>query len=150
MLYSANWLGESSTTSPARGLVNHVSCSGTRHPYFMMCSGTASTTLQPKLDVRFSRLHVKIDSHTIEISELFRPCYKAHTSSSSKLEDYISTMHLSVHLSVKFPWSFILDHGTTRLRHLLPGLGTKQAHFTLRWMCFFLTPMLCLSCLHFF
>ena len=28
----------------------------------------------------------------------FRPCYKAHTSPSSKLGDYIGTMHLPVHL----------------------------------------------------
>jgi hypothetical protein len=33
----------------------------------------------------------------------FRPCYKAHTSPSSKLGDYIGTMHLSVHLSIQFP-----------------------------------------------
>ena len=27
----------------------------------------------------------------------FRPCYKAHTLPSSKLEDYVGTMHLPVH-----------------------------------------------------
>ena len=36
-------------------------------------------------------------SHTVE-RHLFRPCYKAHTSPSSKLEDYVGTMHLPVHL----------------------------------------------------
>jgi len=30
---------------------------------------------------------------------VFRPCYKAHTSPSSKLGDYIGMMHLSMHLS---------------------------------------------------
>jgi hypothetical protein len=53
----------------------------------------------------------------------FRPCYKAHTLPSSKLGDYIGTMHLSVHLSIKFPRRFILDPGTTCLCHLLPGSG---------------------------
>jgi hypothetical protein len=32
-------------------------------------------------------------------------------------------MHLSMHLSIKFPRRFILDPGTTCLRHLLPGSG---------------------------
>jgi hypothetical protein len=63
-------------------------------------------------------------------SLLFRPCYKAHASPSSKLRDYIGTMHLSVHNNIKFPWSFILDPDTTCLRHLLPGSETKWAHFT--------------------
>ena len=35
-------------------------------------------------------------------------------------------------------WFFFLDPGTTCLRHLLPGSGTKWAHFTLRWTCLFL------------
>jgi len=29
---------------------------------------------------------------------IFRPSYKAHTSPSSKLGDYIGTMHLAMHL----------------------------------------------------
>ena len=69
----------------------------------------------------------------------FRPCYKAHTSPSSKLGDYIDTMHLPVHLvspvrrlDSQLNWEFFLDPGTTCLRHLLPGSGTKWAHFTLR------------------
>ena len=32
---------------------------------------------------------------------IFRPCYKAHTSPSSKLGDYIGTMHLAMHLSFR-------------------------------------------------
>jgi len=32
---------------------------------------------------------------------IFRPCYKAHTLPSSKLEDYIGTMHLVMHFSFK-------------------------------------------------
>ena len=68
-----------------------------------------------------------------------RSCYKAHTSHSSKLGDYIGTMHLPVHLvspvrrlDSQLNWEFFLDPGTTCLRHLLPGSGTKWAHFTLR------------------
>ena len=33
----------------------------------------------------------------------FRPCYKAHASPSSKLGDYIGTMHLAMHLSFQIP-----------------------------------------------
>ena len=69
----------------------------------------------------------------------FRPCYKAHTSPSSKLGDYIGTMHLPVHLvspvrrlDSQLNWEFFLDPSTTCLCHLLPGSGTKWAHFTLR------------------
>ena len=68
-----------------------------------------------------------------------RPCYKAHTSPSSKLRDYIGTMHLPVHLvspvrrlDSQLNWELFLDPGTTCLRHLLPCSGTKWAHFTLR------------------
>jgi hypothetical protein len=131
MLYSSTRLGDSSTMfHSARGLVDHISfCSGTHQPYSMLCSGTVLTTLRPQLDVCFPRLHVKFDSYIVGRSLLFTPCYKAHASPSSKLGDYIDTMHLSVHLRIKFPWSFILDPGTTCLRHLLPGLGTKWAHF---------------------
>jgi hypothetical protein len=33
--------------------------------------------------------------------QFFRPCYKAHTSPSNKLRDYIGTMHLAMHLSFR-------------------------------------------------
>ena len=40
---------------------------------------------------------------------IFRPCYKAHTSPSSKLGDYIGTMHLAMHLSFRiFLRTFLL------------------------------------------
>jgi hypothetical protein len=107
--------------------------SGTRRQRLALCSGIVSTTPRPWLKVWFPRLHLNFDSHTVEGSAIFlRPCYKAHTLPSSKLGGYIGTMHLSVHLSIKFPRRFILDPGTTCLRHLLPGSGTKWAHFTLR------------------
>jgi hypothetical protein len=67
----------------------------------------------------------------------FRPYYKAHTSPSSKLGDYIDTMHLLVHLIITFLRRFILDPSTICLRHLLSGSETKWAHFTLRWICLF-------------
>ena len=81
-------------------------------------------------------------SHTVERHLFFfslKPYYKAHTSPSSKLGDYIGTMHLPVQLvslvrrlDSQLNWEFFLDPGTTCLRHLLPDSGTKWAHFTLR------------------
>ena len=113
---------------------------GLRRSLLDLCSGTASTTLRPRLGDFASRLHATGDSHTVGISFFsLRPCYKAHTSPSSKLGDYIGTMHLPVHLvspvrrlDSQLNWEFFLDPGTTCLRHLLPGSGTKWAHFTLR------------------
>ena len=41
------------------------------------------------------------------------------------------TMHLALHLNIRiFMWIFLFDPGTTCLHHLLPGTGTKWAHFT--------------------
>ena len=127
-----------------------------------LCSETASTTLRPQLvdsaarpsicawglprplsdhssgtlRLNYMRLATRIQ---LGYSFSFRPCYKAHTSPSSKLGDYIDTMHLSVHLvslvrrlDSQLNWEFFLDPGTTCLHHLLQGLGTKWAHFTLR------------------
>jgi hypothetical protein len=74
----------------------------------------------------------------------FRPCDKAHTLSSSKLGDYIGMMHLSVHLSIKFSRKFILDPGTTCLRHLLLGSGSKWAHFTKKEIFFIFSRALCI------
>ena len=56
--------------------------------------------------------------------EFFRPCYMAHTSPSSKLGDYICTMHLAMHLSIKIsmwiflfrPWHHVTTPPTTMLR----------------------------------
>jgi len=107
----------------------------------LSCSGTASTTLRPLLGDHSPWLHV-ICTH-IQLRGIYflslRPCYKADISPSSKLGDYIGTMHLPVHLvslvrrlDFQLNWEFFLDPGTTCLRHLLPGSGTKWAHFTLR------------------
>jgi hypothetical protein len=107
----------------------------------MLRSGTAPTTLQPLLGDRSPRLYV-ICTH-IQLRGIYffslRPCYKADTSPSSKLGDYIGTMHLPVQLvslvrrlDSQLNWEFFLDPGTTCLCHLLPGSGTKWAHFTLR------------------
>ena len=100
----------------------------------LMCSGTVPTTARRS----FFSATCDLYSHTVE-RHLFRPCYKAHTSPSSKLGDYIGTMHLPVHLvshvrrlDSQLNWEFFLDPGTTCLCHLLPGSGTKWAHFTLR------------------
>ena len=135
---------------------------GLRRSPLNLCSGTASTTLRPQLGdfvARFStyarglpRPLSNRNSGTLRLNYMrlatriqlvysfsFRPCYKAHTSPSSKLGDYIGTMHLPVHLvspvrrlDSQLNWEFFLDPGTTCLRHLLLGSGTKWAHFTLR------------------
>ena len=114
-------LGDCSDHCHARGLLR-----------LLMCSGTVPTTAQRSISSATCDLY----SHTVE-RHLFRPCYKAHTSPSSKLGDYISTMHLPVHLvspvrrlGSQLNWEFFLDPGTTCLHHLLPGSGTKWAHFT--------------------
>ena len=116
-------LGDCSDYCHAQGLLR-----------LLMCSGTVPTTAWRS----FSSATCDLYSHTVE-RHLLRPCYKTHTLSSSKLGDYISTMHLPVHLvspvrrlGFQLNWEFFLDPDTMCLRHLLPGLGTKWAHFTLR------------------
>ena len=135
----------------ARGLPRPLLCSGTAQTTTMfvdcpdhyrawgllrppMCSRIVPTTARRL----FSSATCDLYSHTVE-RHLFRPCYKACTSLSSKLGDYIGTMHLPVHLvslvrrsGFQLNWEFFLDPGTTCLCHLLPGSGTKWAHFTLR------------------
>ena len=135
---------------------------GLRRSLLDLCSGTASTTLRPRLGDFVARsstyarglldhsptmarglcVSTTCDwrlTYSWDIFFSLRPCYKAHTSPSSKLGDYIGTMHLLVHLVSlvrrfvsQLNWEFFLDPGTTCLRHLLPGSGTKWAHFTLR------------------
>ena len=121
-------LGDSSfSPCCARGLLRPLSCSGLSRPplcsgtvpitfvlgdcpdygysrrfviFTMLCSGTAPTTLRPLLGDCSPRLHV-ICTH-IQLRGIYffslRPCYKADTSPSSKLGDYIGTMHLPVQL----------------------------------------------------
>ena len=143
-----------------RSLSDHGSGTSSLAPRPVL--GTASITLRPRLGdfvarsstcarglprplfdhgsgtlrLNYMRLATRIQ---LGYSFSFRPCYKAHTSPSSKLGDYIGTMHLPVHLISpvrrfvsQLNWEFFLDPGTTCLRHLLPGSGTKWAHFTLR------------------
>ena len=134
----------------ARGLPRPLPCSGTAlttvvlgdcsdycHAWgllrLLMSSGAVPTTARRS----FFSATCDLYSHTVE-RHVFRPCYKAHTSPSSKLGDYIGTMHLPVHLVLlvrqlgsQLNWEFFSDPGTTCLRHLLPGSGTKLAHFNL-------------------
>ena len=154
-------LGDCLDHCNARGPPRPLSCLGTAQtttvlvglPRPLPCSGIAPTTAvlrdcsdnlcarglsRPLLGEWFSSATYDLYSHTVE-RYLFRPCYKAHTSPSSKLGDYIGTMHLPVHLvspvrrlGTQLNWEFFLDHGTMCLLHLLPGSGTKWAHFTLR------------------
>jgi hypothetical protein len=44
----------------------------------------------------------EFDSYTTKRCYFFRPYYKAYFLHSRKLRDYISTMHLVVHLSIRF------------------------------------------------
>ena len=113
----------------------------------LSCSGTVSTTLMlgdcpdhsPNIARRpLSSATCDLYPHIVE-RHLLRPCYKADTLPSSKLGDYIGTMHLPVHLVLlvrrldsQLQWEFFLDPGTMCLRHLLLGSGTKWAHFTLQ------------------
>ena len=119
-------LGDYPDHDRARGLFRPLSCSGLSRPpscsgtvpttfvlgdcpdygyswgfvvFPMLRSRTAPTTLRPLLEDRSPRLHV-ICTH-IQLRGIYffslRPCYKADTSPSSKLRDYIGTMHLPVH-----------------------------------------------------
>ena len=125
---------------------------GLRRSPLNLCSGTASTTLRPQLGgfaarpstcarglprllsnhssgtlrLNYMRLATRIQ---LGYSFSFRPCYKAHTSPSNKLGDYIGMMHLSVQfvspvrrldsqLNWKFffrPWHHVPTSPTTRL-----------------------------------
>jgi hypothetical protein len=59
-------------------------------------------------------------------------------------------MHLSVHLSIQFPWSFILDPGTRAYATYYQARGLS-GHTSPSGECvYFSTPVLCLPCLHFF
>ena len=120
-------------------------CSGTGRPVSMSCSGT----VRPPSTITFPTvLHGSsitpcavlgtyfgyspttawrpLFSVTYELDWIiliFRPCYKAHTSPSSKLGDYIGTMHLVMHLSFLFsmkdflfgPWHHVTTSPITRL-----------------------------------
>ena len=129
-------LGDCPDHHCARGLSRPLSCSGTVPITLMLgdCLDHSPNIARRQLSSATCDLY----SHTVE-RRLFRPCYKAATSPSSKLGDYIGTMHLSVHLVLlvrrldsQLQWEFFLDPSTTCLHHLLPGSGTKWAHFTLR------------------
>ena len=142
----------------ARGLFCPLSCSGMSRPplcsgtvlttfvledypdygysqgfiiFPMLRSGTAPTTLRPLLGDHSPRLHVictQIQLRGIYFFSL-RPCYKADTSPSSKLRDYIGTMHLPVQLVslvrrldsqlnwefIFRPWHHVPTSPTTRL-----------------------------------
>jgi hypothetical protein len=129
-------LGDCPDHQRARGLSRPLSYPGTVPTTLMLrdCPDHSPNIARRPLSLATCDLY----SHTVE-RHLFRPCYKADTSPSSKLGDYIGIMHLPVHLVLlvrrldsQLQWEFFLDPGTTCLRHLLSGSGTKWAHFTLR------------------
>ena len=101
--------GTAQTTTVLMDCPDHYRAHGLPRP--LPCSGIAPTTAvlgdcsdnlcarglsRPLLGEWFSSATCDLYSHTVE-RHLFRPCYKAHTSSSSKLGDYVGTMHLPVH-----------------------------------------------------
>ena len=79
------------TTTVLEDCSDHYRARGLFRP--LSCSGTVPTTAQRPLSSATCDLYSRIVQR-----HLFRPCYKAYTSPSSKLGDYISTMHLPVHL----------------------------------------------------
>ena len=83
--------GTATTTTVLGDCYDHYRARGLLRP--LMCSGTVPTTVQRS----FSLATCDLYSHTVE-RHLFRPCYKAPTSPSSKLENCVGTMHLPVHL----------------------------------------------------
>ena len=83
--------GTAHTTTVLGDCSNHYCAQGWSRP--LPCSGTVLKNARRL----FSSATCDLYSHTVE-RHLFRPCYKAHTSPSSKLGDYIGTMHLPVHL----------------------------------------------------
>ena len=84
-------LGTAPTTTVLEDCSDHYRARGLLR--LLMCSGTVPTTARRSLSSATCDLY----SHTVE-RHLFGPCYKAYTLPSSKLGDYIGTMHLPVHL----------------------------------------------------
>ena len=79
----------------ARGLSRPPSCTGTVQTTIVLgdCPDHSPNIARRQLSSATCDLY----SYTVE-RHLFGPCYKADTSPSSKLGDYIGTMHLPVHL----------------------------------------------------
>ena len=83
--------GTAPTTTVLGDCSDHYHARGLFRP--LPCPGTVFTTARRPLSLDTCDLY----SHTVE-RHLFGPCYKAYTSPSSKLGNYIGTMHLPVHL----------------------------------------------------
>jgi len=102
------------STSPYAVLgdcVDHRAClhsqlrPGTRPSLFKLCTGTVSDHSSIIVYRVLFSVTYELDSNTILF---FRPCYKAHTMPSNKLGDYIGTMHLAMHLSIRIStWIFV-------------------------------------------
>ena len=83
--------GTAQTTTVLRDCLDHYRARGLLRP--LPCSRTVSKNARQLLSSATCDMY----SHTVE-RHLFGPCYKAYTSPSSKLGDYIGTMHLPMHL----------------------------------------------------
>ena len=86
-------LGDCPDHHRAQGLSRPLSCSGTIPITVVLGDCPDHSPNIARRQVSLARCDLY--SHTVE-RRLFRPCYKAATSPSSKLGDYIGRMHLSV------------------------------------------------------
>ena len=107
----------------------------------MLRSGTAPTTLRPLLGDCSHRLHV-ICTHIqlrgilffsqLDLATRLIPHLQASSGTTSvRCTCRCSSYRLYDDWILNFTGNSFLDPSTTCLRHLLPGSGTKWAHFTL-------------------
>jgi len=134
-------------------------CSETGRPVSMPCSGTVLTT---EHDYILNRAQGHIN-HFLRCARNLLRLLSDHSLGTAFLSyiwiglDNFSFLDFAIRLILRLPansetisvrciWRcilvseflrelFFLDPGTMCLHHLLPGSGTKWAHFTLRWIC---------------
>ena len=115
-----------------RARLHSQPCSETRQSLPSRCSGLASFTIQPQLGDCSSQLHINWTHIQLRRNLIFldlatrlilRLPASSGTTSVRCIWQYISVSDFLCGFSS-------LDPGTTCLRHLLPGSGTKWAHFT--------------------
>ena len=129
-------------TTPVLGDYRDYPCARGLSQLFL-CSGTVQTTIVlGNCSDHCPRLHVICTNIQLRGIYFFslRPCYKTYTLPSSKLVDYIGTMHLPVHLvslvrwlDFQLNWEFFLT--------LAPRACVTYISYRLRWMCLFYRPL---------
>ena len=144
-------LGDCSDHYNARGLPRPLPRSGTTQTTAVLgdCSDhcRARGLPRPLLEDRSPRLHV-ICTHIqlrdiyLDIATRLILCLPASSGTTSvRCTCRCISYRLHDDWILNFSGNHFLDPGTTCLRHLLPGSGTKWAHFTLRRMCLFNRPL---------